>query len=517
MGSWKIIEISFPRIARISASESDRRSRPRKRMLPPTTRPGGEATSRRMLSAVTLLPLPDSPTTASVSPAWSVNDTPSTARTTPSSVKKWVWRSRTSSSVSVTSRLPSSFAPERPARIERVAQAVAEEVERHDREEDRAAGCEEHPGERRQHALAARGVQHVAPARGRGLHADAEEAQEHLTQDVARDRHGRGHDRERHRVRQDVAHDDPQARRPERLGREHVLRLPERQHHATDDPGEARPADERQDRDDREVGLLARQLEREHAAQRHDQVEAGDAQEQLGAAHDEHVDPAADVAAHAAEEEPERERDEDADDPDRERDLGAEEEPRPHVAPGVVGPDEEDAPGRIHAEEVTVGGQEAEQPVARAPREEPERVADRAVHRIALVGAGAGWAGGRGARGRCRSRRRARGPGGGAPCRRGGSAARRPPRRAGSGAADARTAPTANGPGCSPSHSWRMRGSAATSSTSATRLPAISTAEAMRTEPITRYWSCVLRASSVMVPSPGHEKMVSATNEPETG
>src|ERR1043166_5067202 len=85
--------------------------------------------------------------------------------------------------------------------------------------------------------------------------------------------------------------------------------------------------------------------------------------------------------------------------------------------------------------------------------------------------------------------RGARGTGRGAPCRRGGSAARRPPRRAGSGAADARTAPTANGPGCSPSHSWRMRGSAATSSTSATRLPAISTAEAMRTEPITRYWS----------------------------
>src|SRR5260221_70656 len=201
MGSWKIIEISFPRMARISASESDSRSRPRKRMLPPTTRPGGEATSRRMLSAVTLFPLPDSPTTASVSPAWSANDTPSTARTMPSSVKKWVWSSRTSSRASLNSRLPSSFASphrsppsflpsQRPAWIERVAQPVAEEVERHDGEEDRAAGGQEHPGERREHALAARGVQHVAPARGRGLDAHAEEAQEHLPEDEPRDRHG---------------------------------------------------------------------------------------------------------------------------------------------------------------------------------------------------------------------------------------------------------------------------------------------------------------------------------------
>jgi hypothetical protein len=38
-------------------------------MLPPTMRPGGEAMSRRIESDVTLLPLPDSPTTASVSPA----------------------------------------------------------------------------------------------------------------------------------------------------------------------------------------------------------------------------------------------------------------------------------------------------------------------------------------------------------------------------------------------------------------------------------------------------------------
>ena len=49
-------------------------------------RPGGEAIRRRIESEVTLLPQPDSPTTASVSPGWTENDTPSTARTTPSRV-----------------------------------------------------------------------------------------------------------------------------------------------------------------------------------------------------------------------------------------------------------------------------------------------------------------------------------------------------------------------------------------------------------------------------------------------
>src|SRR6185436_15478161 len=65
-------------------------------------------------------------------------------------------------------------------------------------------------------------------------------------------------------------------------------------------------------------------------------------------------------------------------------------------------------------------------------------------------------------------------------------------------------------------HRWRILGSASASSTSATRLPAISTSDAISTEPITRYWSCVFSASSVRLPSPGQEKIVSATNEPET-
>jgi hypothetical protein len=69
IGSWKIMAISLPRMLRISASLASRRSRPAKRMAPPTMRPGGDGTSRRIESAVTLLPQPLSPTTARVSPA----------------------------------------------------------------------------------------------------------------------------------------------------------------------------------------------------------------------------------------------------------------------------------------------------------------------------------------------------------------------------------------------------------------------------------------------------------------
>src|SRR3990170_2766789 len=58
--------------------------------------PGGDGISFMMLSAVTDLPQPDSPTTPRVSPFSMYRSTPSTARTMPSSVKKYVLRFLTS-------------------------------------------------------------------------------------------------------------------------------------------------------------------------------------------------------------------------------------------------------------------------------------------------------------------------------------------------------------------------------------------------------------------------------------
>ena len=67
-GSWKIIEISLPRMARSSFSPASSRSRPWNRMRPDSNRPGGTGTSPITARADTDLPDPDSPTMPSVSP-----------------------------------------------------------------------------------------------------------------------------------------------------------------------------------------------------------------------------------------------------------------------------------------------------------------------------------------------------------------------------------------------------------------------------------------------------------------
>src|SRR2546430_15523072 len=98
--------------------------------------------------ALTLLPDPDSPTMASVSPASSEWLTPSTAFTTPKSVKKWTRRSRISSNgwcagaaEGCGSGVPAARELTLPQpRIHRVAQTVPHEDEADHREDDRHAG-----------------------------------------------------------------------------------------------------------------------------------------------------------------------------------------------------------------------------------------------------------------------------------------------------------------------------------------------------------------------------------------
>ena len=70
-------------------------------MLPPIIFPGGHGTNRRMESALTDFPQPDSPTTATVSPSSTSKVTLSTARTVPDEVKNWVVRLRTCKSVAM--------------------------------------------------------------------------------------------------------------------------------------------------------------------------------------------------------------------------------------------------------------------------------------------------------------------------------------------------------------------------------------------------------------------------------
>ena len=86
IGSWKIMDISFPRICCISRSVSLSRSFPSNRISPSTILPGGDCTIRRIEKEVTLFPQPDSPTMARVFPWAMEKSNPSTLWTTPSSV-----------------------------------------------------------------------------------------------------------------------------------------------------------------------------------------------------------------------------------------------------------------------------------------------------------------------------------------------------------------------------------------------------------------------------------------------
>jgi hypothetical protein len=78
----------LPRIWRISASLSFTRSRPSILIEPSTMRPGGFGTRRSNDNAVIVLPQPDSPTIANVSDPRTLNETSSTAFTTPPRVNR---------------------------------------------------------------------------------------------------------------------------------------------------------------------------------------------------------------------------------------------------------------------------------------------------------------------------------------------------------------------------------------------------------------------------------------------
>jgi hypothetical protein len=69
IGSWKIMAMRLPRISRICCIVRSSRFIPSNWMRPSTILPGGSGIKRMIDWAVTLFPLPDSPTTPSTSPA----------------------------------------------------------------------------------------------------------------------------------------------------------------------------------------------------------------------------------------------------------------------------------------------------------------------------------------------------------------------------------------------------------------------------------------------------------------
>ena len=180
-------------------------------------RPGGLGISRRIDSAVTLLPQPDSPTMPSVSPA------PRRRTTRRPPPHRAVVACRSACAGRATSRTAGRAAIQDSASPSPCAgrarrETVAEEVERHHRQEDGEPG-DEQPRER----LERRGCSGPGAAccpttpAAPGCRSPRNESVD-LAQDVAGHRDRRGDDEERQRVGQDVADDDAQRARAQRPG-----------------------------------------------------------------------------------------------------------------------------------------------------------------------------------------------------------------------------------------------------------------------------------------------------------
>src|SRR5919199_6156327 len=138
IGSWKIIAMSLPRMSRRRVELMVSRFSPLK-IASPLESVFRFGFSPMIVRQVTLLPEPDSPTIPSVSPFSIENETPSTALTTPSSVRKCVLRSRTSrSAIKGTLRQPDP-------RIDPGVEEVDDEIE----DDDRERGEDDHALDRR--------------------------------------------------------------------------------------------------------------------------------------------------------------------------------------------------------------------------------------------------------------------------------------------------------------------------------------------------------------------------------
>src|SRR5437867_8237280 len=125
------------------------------------------------------------------------------------------------------------------ARVERVANPLAQKVVREDRDEDRESRVHGQPPADLDRVLAL--AEDVAPGRVRRLDAEPEGRQARLGQDRGGDAERHRHAHGRHRVRQDMAPDDPEAARAHRLRPDDELALLERAELRADEPRHAPP------------------------------------------------------------------------------------------------------------------------------------------------------------------------------------------------------------------------------------------------------------------------------------
>ena len=207
-----------PRIRRsASPSSSSTSVSPRRIALPGSIRPGG-GTSRSSARLVRLLPHPDSPTRARVSPRSSVKLTPSTGCTgRPPSAGNETRRFSTSSTRVMRFGGPRRRASASPNRL---AESTVTTMAR--------PGKMRVPGRCHQHRL---GVEdHAAPGGRRRLDAEAEEREPRLEQNHVAHAERRRHQQRSQRVGQQVPQDNPPPARAERLRGRHEALFPDPEH-----------------------------------------------------------------------------------------------------------------------------------------------------------------------------------------------------------------------------------------------------------------------------------------------
>src|SRR6185312_14628209 len=327
--SWKISPMRPPRTARssrlllCSAVSSCSCGAPgSSTTLPDTTRPG-RSRMPRMARAVTLLPQPRSPTTPSTRPAYRSMLTLSIARTTPWVSGNSTARSRTASTwrlldgVSALA-IPDSAVATSAIGVRRVAQSVAEEVERQDDQDDRHGGGQQ-PWRTGQHLHVLRVLQQDAPTDRRRTQAEAEEAQRRFADNHCRQRKAdRGDDVAGER-RQHVAQDDAKLA----------------------GAGEVGPPDQRDDDGDGEINLRDAPGVGQCRGEAHPKRDRRDRAHDLDDALDDRVDHAAIKAGESPQQHAERQAEADSGKSDRQRDAGRHRQARIEVAAQLVGAEQE--------------------------------------------------------------------------------------------------------------------------------------------------------------------------------
>src|SRR5579872_6098437 len=212
------------------------------------------------------------------------------------SMTKIIWAKRRMSRLTI-----GSADSELGARVERVAQAVAQDVEGQHRQHDGDAGRDRDPGPGIDQILAV--LDDRAPARIRRLDADREERQGRFGQHVDRDHERHENDDRRHHIGQDVAQENPPVGHAQALRRQHEFALLQRQDLAADRPRHIGDVDDGDDPDRQPEtpggdleGADGKSMADEHDGKRDRQQIDGERPEHVEQARDQHVGDAAEEA-----------------------------------------------------------------------------------------------------------------------------------------------------------------------------------------------------------------------------